>query len=359
MSFSASQAERAIACPGSVVLAAKLQSPPSSVHAEEGKQAHKLVELILKGKAKDIDAYPDEIRYHATNFISILVGKCLDEGITHGPFPEVKVRYPGLKDGTVDTFFYNEDTLYVYDFKYGAGLPVPVKENPQLLIYALSIIQTLRLKFKKVVVGIYQPRITEELMEWDATASILPFVDTINNTLIDISSESPSFSAGPQCRFCPASGKCKTQIENIEKAFNIDLSKGSVMPQLPSVELMTEEEMSRYLNHAEDLQIWLNAVKSEALKTMMAGGQVPGYTWTQGMGNREWTDEGYIEKHFGEKYGEKIYNKKLKSPAQMEKTPGITKIEVQECTSRKPTKPILKKLDEGKSNLELFDLFGD
>jgi len=56
------------------------------------------------------------------------------------------------------------------------------------------------------------------------------------------------------------------------------------------------------------------------------GVKIPGYKLIQKTGRRAWTDEMVVENEFEHEFGDVIYDKKLKSPAQLEKIVGKDRV---------------------------------
>ena len=54
------------------------------------------------------------------------------------------------------------------------------------------------------------------------------------------------------------------------------------------------------------------------MATLEAGGEIPGWQVGRGRGRRAWNDEAEAERVLREKYGDKIYNLKMKTPPQVE-----------------------------------------
>ena len=50
--------------------------------------------------------------------------------------------------GTADCILTQGNTLYVIDFKYGKGVPVSAKENPQMMLYALGAYEACKILYR-------------------------------------------------------------------------------------------------------------------------------------------------------------------------------------------------------------------
>jgi len=71
----------------------------------------------------------------------------------------------------------------------------------------------------------------------------------------------------------------------------------------------------------------MSKVKTYAKDMMLQGEKIPGYKVVTGLGNRKYTSEDNVINAFEARYGEDLYTKKLKSPAQVEKLVGKGKVD--------------------------------
>jgi hypothetical protein len=76
------------------------------------------------------------------------------------------------------------------------------------------------------------------------------------------------------------------------------------------------------LSIADTLEDWVKGVRAHAESIAKTGVSIPGYKLIAKKGHRRWTDEIAVENAFEAQYGESIYEKKLKSPAKLEKIVG-------------------------------------
>jgi hypothetical protein len=94
-----------------------------------------------------------------------------------------------------------------------------------------------------------------------------------------------------------------------------------VKQKLPSVEELTEEELSKILTHSKSIENWLNAVGERAIKLAKAGTPIPRYKLVYGRSNRAWSSESEVIAKL-EEYGtdlNRLYEKKFLSPTKAEK----------------------------------------
>ena len=183
--ISPSAAHRWIPCPGSVALTKDLPDTQSD-HAAEGTLAHSICELKLRkyfGITKPGDKKPmgprkykaemDKLKEDALyqpemdGYTDIYVDCIKDAANSFSTAPAVFIEQrvnlseyiPG-GFGSADCILIHGDTLYVYDFKYGKGVPVAAKNNPQMRLYALGAYLMYRefWNIRQVRMTIVQPR---------------------------------------------------------------------------------------------------------------------------------------------------------------------------------------------------------
>jgi hypothetical protein len=226
--FSASGAERWFECPGSVELSEGLPDK-SSPYAEEGTRAHEVLEELLKaaialgatkiGHVSFAKSIPREMAMycvHAANRIlgvwanhpgsEILVETKIDLAFIH---PEAF----GTFDGAVIDHF---GTLHVFDFKYGAGHAVSVRENLQMIFYGLGLAFRYHWNFKRVRLWIIQPRIKgyDGPIWWELPMPVLKeyvrhFLDAVRR----VERMPDRYVEGSWCHWCKAKSKCPLKLQ--------------------------------------------------------------------------------------------------------------------------------------------------
>jgi hypothetical protein len=121
--------------------------------------------LVTEEMADHVQLYVDYVR----NLMNETKGVLAIEHRVH-----LKTLHPDLY-GTCDAIVYEDfGTLHVIDFKYGAGIPVEVEGNEQVMYYALGALELG--DFEKVVLHIVQPRAEHEagpIRSWSTTPAVL------------------------------------------------------------------------------------------------------------------------------------------------------------------------------------------
>lgn len=358
-SIGASSAHRWLACPASIKLCEDAPLSRTSKYALEGTKAHEVAELLLLGKP--IPLWADEAMIAGAKMYSqAITERMLDhDEVIHPLHLESKVAIPSLDArafGTCDAWFVGGTTLYVIDYKYGAGLSVSPVENYQLLYYAAGVIETF-LKdttITKIVLVIVQPR-CGGVSEWECGLDVIEhFLFTAQCALVESKEVNPIIKAGDHCKWCPAQATCPAKRAEIESLFDVKLDEPRINKETPQD--VDVADLVRYIDHAETIQSWLKALKYHAQSLIEMGCDVPGYAVEQGLSNRAWKSLADVELHLSNQYGDAVFNKSLKSPAQIEKIKGVDKKLIAELTERKPTEKKLVKTDGG-VNSGLFTAF--
>ncbi len=348
--LSPSQSTIWINCPGSIELCKDLPDTTSKF-ASEGTAAHDLAEQCLTNNESPFDRIgeyivADKIAFEITEEMASGVEVYLDavrslaESVGQPIQAEqsVSLEYlTGTKDlgGTVDALFADivfENTLYVYDLKFGKGIEVDVVFNYQLMIYALGALgrylnEDGKCALEYVEMGIVQPRkphvdgpvrtyvmTVEDLQEWG------------DNTLVPAAEATykadATFCSGAHCKWCKANRNlcCPVLNESVyvlaEQAF-----PEVVQASLPEPKEMDVDTLSKVLEGGKVIESWYKNVKAHALDRALAGDKIPGLKLVKGFGDRAWVAEETVVKTMGKKYPGIMTDPtpKLKSVAQVEK----------------------------------------
>ena len=118
--------------------------------------------------------------------------------------------------GTGDYLIVSDKVLQIIDFKYGLGILVNAKDNPQMMCYALGALDLYDgiYDIEEVRMTIFQPRRNnistytmkkEELLSW-AENTLKPTAE------LAIKGEG-EFKAGDHCQFCAVKATCRKRAE--------------------------------------------------------------------------------------------------------------------------------------------------
>ena len=312
-------------CPGSVALSEGIVSE-SSAYAEEGTEAHELGATWLKGNGKtpecDDDEMLDNVRIYVDHVFSLLDAKC-KLYVEHGF--DLSEVYPGAY-GTNDAAVYNPKTktLHVIDLKYGAGIYVSAKNNPQLRYYALGALLELQKEgheIQTVVMTIVQPRCTT--IEGAARSETIDAIDLMEFAADLVmyakrtAEPNAPLKAGDHCRFCPAIIKCP-EVQNVKQL----VAKSEFAKTTPAEGSVPPDELAKALKAIPILEALVKRIDAYAYQEARAGRSVPGYKLVEKRANRKWINETEVSLFLGGlKVGDDdIFEpKKVRTPAQMEK----------------------------------------
>jgi len=227
--------------------------------------------------------------------------------------------------GTADCIMIGCDCITVCDYKYGQGVPVDAIGNTQMMLYALGALAMPVMMFygpiKRVRMRIIQPRINND-STWEISRDELDsWVQEIKPIAAKAYKGEGDYCPGEWCRFCRAKNTCRARAYDYLalEAF------GNVIPSEEDPNLSTDE-VGQILLRARGLAAWVKDLEEYALKTVLAGGEIPGWKAVEGRSLRVWNDQDAALQAL-EKGGyprEVIYDTVPKSLSQLEKLVGKT-----------------------------------
>lgn len=329
-----SGAHRWIPCTASAHLIAKLvkqgkiDPTVSSEFAEEGKLAHEWAACILEDTKWDKPQIDDDMRAYMFGY-GCFVTDTLDfyGGETKAElYVEYKAPlfYPYDSVGIVDAAVISNDgtAITVIDLKYGRGVDVSPENNPQLLIYARSLVEDLEDYYDFTVntivnMVIYQPRTPGRTVKsW--TLNLARLLDETNR--IDViaksilNEESIKFSPSEDaCRFCPASPYCKARTDYLLKGL---WEEDDRVP----FELLDKGTVVNILEREKQIVSYLKHIKQRAYEDVLSGEKYSGFKLVKSRSNRRWRDEQDAYNILSDDFSDElIIKQKLISPTQAEK----------------------------------------
>lgn len=319
----ASSMYRWSACPGSVRESVGMPEVKSK-YAEEGTLAHAYAAQLLEKWL--FDKIPEErlivdwemdaaVRTYAEAFLDAARGadfiwierRCNLERLHLGLF------------GTPDGIIYHAKTrvLQVWDYKNGAGIPVDVENNNQLMYYGLAALLETGVLCDWVELVIAQPNCDHRdgpIRKWRISSlDLLEFSADLIEAAKRTEDPNAPLASGPHCRFCPAVAKCTLLQEQA-----LITAQSEFSPTLP----YDQEQLSKVLGMLPAIEAWVKGVYEFAESEALAGKIPPGFKLVQKTGRRKWKDEEQIIPDLVLNLGLEeslLVDKKLKSPAQIEK----------------------------------------
>lgn len=197
--------------------------------------------------------------------------------------------------GTLDYASWQVDKdLYVVDYKNGL-VTVEVKNNTQLLTYALGVLEKVGYDFKYVYIVIAQPRAAHAFgairsCRYDMKA-MKKFKEHLIKKIKATKKDNAPLNAGTWCQYCPAVGKCP---EVIGFAQSIAKTEFSVVPYeenaFPELRKVTNKQLSRIMTHIRAFHAWLDAAAIEATARQQDGQDIPGMKIVHVPGRARWRD---------------------------------------------------------------------
>lgn len=347
-------------CAGSVALCEKAPRTPTSINAAEGSVAHALAEEYVTGEVDYLgmmervsrvikqDGHEIEITEDmvdgAVEYADTIAGDRAQLELTRKPaaivaHAEVKVSAPSIDTrvwGTSDYVLYRPgDKLIVYDYKYGKGVTVEAEENEQGALYVLGVLDTLLnggAAFDEIEFVIVQPRARHAegtVRRWRIEKEWLnAFRAKAKAAALETQNPNATLTPGDWCRWCPAMALCpamhKAAAQSAMVAFDDAprLTPAKMEERLPEVRLMTDAQLVKAFEWEETVNSFFEAVKEVLRERLSNGAAVAGVKLVEGRSNRQWVSEEQVIAEFQGVLGDRLWEKKLLSPAKVEKIVG-------------------------------------
>ena len=313
-----STAKRVISCPASIDMAAKMPKLPSNKFADEGTLLHDAISQILDCKATDVvgmvyegitltqELYDDKIAVALAALDEIDPDKRMEFVV------ESRVNFGDLLPGV----FGSADLLgrigkkaIVLDWKFGNGVAVEATENYQGMFYAAAAMRTPETAWvfedvEEIEIIIVQPPMVKRWVTTPARIAMFEF-----DLIAAVNGPRTKMATGEHCRWCAAKPTCPLVTGAVDRALKTALVSQDA------------DKVSEYLEQAELLESWIDAVRVLAYDMLENNIKVPGFKLVAKRGTRQWIKDEYAV----ELLGDKAYEKKLLSVAQAEKIIGKKK----------------------------------
>lgn len=244
---------------------------------------------------------------------------------TAGRGIEVKFSCPDIHPdfyGESDLALYDTDIVDIWDYKHGVGVPVDVVRNTQLMMYAVGAMRELMARGQRlpnrVRLNIAQPRAYHPkgpIRSWETTRDDLErwVQEEWLPAAARTASNDPEYAAGDWCQFCPRKLVCPLLRAIRER---------TVKRTVEDIKLMEDYELAGLNRDLRTLAYLRKDAQSETYSRLMGGRQIAGSKLVKSKADRVWKD-GTLEV-LEKEYGDEAFEKKMKSPAVVEKMPGGT-----------------------------------
>lgn len=332
-------------CPGKPAMEMDLPDS-SSKYADEGTAAHFLAAwcltqerapteflgrgITVNGEATWAREKRDANTFEVTEEMTESVQTYIDTIAVHridGGQMSVEVAVPlshitGEKGatGTADVVVIRGTEMIVGDFKYGRGVEVDAKDNPQLKLYALGALHDLDLvgDIETCRVFISQPRINPVASEWSYTvAELKAWAANEAATASDLAWDAIQAAKGgtvpdvylrpaaDACRFCRAKASCPKLAQYVSDSIEAEFTDLTTTDATARAELVStrvnaaEQHLGAKLDAVEVIELWCKAIRARVEARLLEGVPVAGYKLVNGRRDaRTWTDAHEVEQTF-------------------------------------------------------------
>lgn len=230
------------------------------------------------------------------------------------------------------TFIDKHERLCVEDFKYGWGL-VEIKENWQLIAYAIGEIIRRGQAFSEISLKIHQPRPHHEegvSREWVISYDeLLEYKEKIENRMQEIVDGRRDLQTSDQCKYCKGTGEACPAFNRLYYR-SLEISTEFFQDSLNEEELA--EQLDQIRKAEEVIKIKKDSLTELAISRIKQGLVLPNYVISESYGNRKWRD-GISPEAIELMTGRNIIEKIMMSPSKAEKV-GVSKELVKQLTER-------------------------
>lgn len=323
--YSPSGASGWLACPG------WQGNSESSAYSAEGTLAHDLAQRELTGAdishlidqvvevdghhvrvTEDMIVHVRQYTSYVRSLVEVLPGAQL---LVEQKLPLEHLTGEADAHGTADAVVLAANEIIVVDLKFGRGVPVDARDNPQLRMYAAAAMREYDLlgDFQQVRTVIHQPRLSSVSEDVVEAKDLEQFVARVR-TAVTFNESNPDHRnpGDKQCRWCARAGDCAALREQALADFE------AVEPQSADA-----EQIAYALGQADLIESWLKAVRARAEQILLAGDPLPGFKLVAGKrGPRKWSDAAEVEDYLKKSVrltNDEMYEKSLISPTTAEK----------------------------------------
>lgn len=369
--LSASGSHRWMNCTPSALLESEFGEDTKSIFAEEGTLAHELSELLIRRHTGEItpeaaqevlttieanELYNDEMPFEVQKYVDLVLerfeeAKKFDECavlLIEQKFDFSHIVPEGF--GTGDACIIANGILEIIDLKYGKGVQVEAKENPQLKLYGLGAVETYDMvySFEVVRLTIIQPRL-DHIVSWDTPLQdLIDWGNSVVKPKADLAIEGKGLQkAGDWCKFCKVKARCGTLAAESTRLARLEFK---------DPHLLTDDQLMMVYRQKDRLVDWAEAVDAYVLKEALAGKEWEGLKVVAGKSSRRWTDEEKVISVLTEKGfpRDKFINSKLAGIGDVEKLVGkdMFPLMLNEHVTKPEGKPTLVPIEDKRPALK-------
>jgi len=299
-------------CAGAGVLP-QPPSPPPSIHMLQGTSAHTMLEKALEndidpstwtrvpvvdGKERTPVAVTDEMKnavVTAVDEIEKILNSCK---LPIYYVEQLLVMRQVRKDifGTADLVVDDKQSLWVIDYKNGAGVEVDAEENYQLALYGLGALAEFGRSDRPLHMGIIQPRARSgNIVKIWTVKNIETFENKWSEKfkralfrIDNFSTLAPGqrYTSGDHCQWCPVKIVCPKILEQTIMSIVADPIK---------MKKMGFDYLIEIFKHKKQINDILKTAEQFAHERVSRGDKVPGFKLVNGKSKRQWVNPDKIE----------------------------------------------------------------
>lgn len=308
----------------------------TAAHALGEYKIHRL--LGDKFKRPSSDYQSDEMESLTGDYASYVMEQ-YEQAKEYAPDATIRVeqkldfsKYVPEGFGTGDCVIVSDHLLHIIDFKYGKGVRVEAKNNPQMKLYAIGALEMFGNLYNvdEIETTIFQPRMAN-ISTWAINAKqLMHWANTELKQKAELAfAGKGTIRYGPWCQFSACNAVLRARYDYHHKLTRF---------QLCSPNLLTDKEVTEILEHIDDLNRWAHEVKDYAADLAINHGkQWPGYKIVEGRSVRHYKNEAAVAKIAEANGYHNIYQKNLLPITKLEKQLGKKKFT--ELFSREIIKP--------------------
>lgn len=200
--------------------------------------------------------------------------------------------------GTVDITAIQNKHLFIADLKSGT-FPVKAKNNRQMKLYALGIIDAfdLRKKVKQITMVIIQPACGEPDSDTITIDDLLEFETEVIRTRKQIASGDVKFVPGhKQCAFCKGKKRCRAYANMAIETAQLDfeqITRDKLPKKSSGCESLTVDELATIAHNLPFINDWIKSI-NQTLLDLAAKNKLPGFKLVAGISHRKWSKDDEI-----------------------------------------------------------------
>jgi hypothetical protein len=339
-----SKLARYMVCAGYMHL--ELEELPGGDAAKEGTAAGEYLESLLTSKAITNVAsngvyFDDDIKFYMKNIAQDVVDRASEQVLCETRI-DWQTRSGIWIKGQYDIAFVdNNGRLCIEDLKYGWGI-VEVKENWQLLSYAIGEVIRRGKAFDEISLKIHQPRPHHEdgnTREWILTYSqLLEYKEKIELRMIELANGLKTLTTSNHCKYCPGAAEACPAFSRL---FYRALEVSTEFHQDSLTDKEVADQLDQINRAVEVLKIKQDSLVELGVSRIKKGAIIPGYVQVDKFSNRQWK-KGISPEALKLMTGYDVVETSFMSPAKAEKI-GISKDLVKQLTEVKLTGVKLEK----------------